>query len=117
MAIERAITDLGPSQLTLTGTTVATQAGSWIRWGPFKGTDLRYVATFSATSAGNMVKLRGLLTTASTAAVGSFAYVVSSALTAQTAASTVAGHYTYVQTYTTALSNGVVATVYFAAVK
>ena len=51
----------GPTTLTLSGSTGTTELGKWIRFGPIKGTLLGGRAVFTATSAGSIANLQGIL--------------------------------------------------------
>jgi len=93
------------SDYLLTGTTAAVDTSPWISWGPFRASGLVTQAVFSASSAGQRVRLRGTLTTASTKGMVAFSVINSSGTGVQAYAGS-SGVFGSVQVYSTALGNG-----------
>ena len=115
MARDRVNTGFGPSEIVVTGTTATADESAWARWGPVKAVNVVCFAKFStASSAGNTVKLRTWISTASTRGQQSFTVIKSSAQTATAWGST--GMVCYIQGYSSVLANTRSVTLYVAGV-
>lgn len=122
MAKDRVITGWGPFPLTLSGTTAATEVSDWIRVGPFLANRLTVRAAFDTSTAGNQVKVQGILgstkpSTGVAAVTG--AYTLATRTSTQNGVainSTVALNMTWVQLRSTGLASGRSVTVHFGAI-
>jgi hypothetical protein len=106
MARDRVNIGFGPTVLpTLTGTSVGSTvaAGTWVPWGPFKGTNFTAQVIFTSTV--GKVKIQGTLTTASTKGVTSLTLISTTDADGRLV-STAAGSFAFIRALSTALSSG-----------
>lgn len=121
MAKDRANVNFGPALMTLTGTTATVEVSAWQHLGPVKGSNTQARVTWSATSAGNQVKVEAIwhggrgdtLSTVTTAVTGSVNLVTRTSTQTAAIASTNALLYNWFRLRSTGLVTSVVATVHY----
>ena len=114
MARDRVNTGFGPSALTVTNsaTSAAAVYSTWIRWGPFKGSNLAYMTVLGSTTSGQKVRMQGRITSGSSRGQASFALATG---VTQVVATTAAGTYSWVRVASTVMAGSVSHVVHFIA--